>query len=113
MLYQLGSIASCRNAGGTCTISKVQSKTTTIQTSLGMSKGAVAASVGVSEGYSSSTSVSCTSPKLKKGQTYRAYVVGKTKMYKIQKTYTGRTTTSGWLFARQPYKTDIYCHVEG
>ncbi|HEX7716624.1 MAG TPA: hypothetical protein VF416_05000 [Marmoricola sp.] len=111
ILYQLGSVASCRNAGGTCTITRVESRTTTISTGLGLSKGAVAASIGFQVGYTSSTSVSCTSPKLKQGQVFRAYVVGTTKMYKIQRTYAGHTDTTGYLFARQPKKADIYCHV--
>ncbi len=112
VLYQLGSIASCRNAGGTCTIQRVESRTTTLSTSLGLSKGALAASLGFQEGYTSSTAVSCTSPKLKRGDTYRAYVVGTTKMYKIQRTYACHTDTSGFLFSRQPKKADIYCTVQ-
>lgn len=42
-----------------------------------------------------------------------AIEVGVTKMYKIQRTVGADVDTNGWLFARRPYTTDIYGHVEG
>lgn len=111
-LWGLGEIGSCINDGGTCTIGKVASRTTQVGTSLGMSKGSVAASIDVSLSKTSSTSVSCTSPRLKRGQIYRAYVRGISKSYKIRKTYAGHTWTSGTLAAREPYKLSITCRVE-
>lgn len=111
-LTQLGSIASCKNTGGRCTISRGTSRTTTVGVSFGLSKGAVSSMIKVDSSKSSSTSVSCTSPTLKKGQIYRAYVRGVHKSYKIKRVYAGQTSTSSTKHAYEPYRTSITCRVE-
>lgn len=112
VLYGAGAIAECQNPRGTCTITRVSSRSTTVQTSFGLSTTVVAAGVDVTLGVTSSTSVGCTSPRLRRGQIYRAYVRGKFSIYRIQKTYAGHTSTSGVLVAREPYRNSISCRVE-
>jgi hypothetical protein len=111
-LWAMGAIASCRNDGATCSIQKVQSRSTTVGTAFGLSVKTVSAGINVSRTATSSTAVTCNSPKLRKGQVFRAYVVGIYKTYRIKKTYAGHTSTSALLKARQPYKTSIHCRVE-
>ncbi len=111
-LWAMGAIASCRNAGGTCSIQRVQSRSTTVGVAFGLSVKTVSAGINVSRTATSSTAVTCNSPKLRKGQVFRAYVMGVYKTYRIRKTHAGHTWTSGLLKARQPYKTSIHCRVE-
>ena len=111
-LWAMGVIASCRNNGGTCSIQRVQSRSTTVGTSFGLSVKTVSAGIDVSRTATSSTAVTCNSPKLRRGQIYRAYVMGIYKTYRIQRTYAGHSKTSSLLRAYQPYKTSIHCRVE-
>jgi hypothetical protein len=108
--------------GGTCNISRGTSVGTTITTALGWSQSGIAASLGLSLSATSSTSVSCTSPKMSSGQYYSAYPVGIYKSYIIQESETNSAVnappphviaTSGWLGAWQPYTYPaLYCRVE-
>ena len=111
-LYGAGAIGECVNPRGTCNITTVESRTTTVQVDLGASAKHIAAGVNVSLGVTSSTSVGCNSPKLRKNQAYRAYVRGKFSLYRIVKTYAGHTWTSGVLVAREPKRNSISCRVE-
>jgi len=111
-LWSMGVIASCRNNGGTCSIQRVRSRSTTVGTSFGLSVKTVSAGINVSRTATSSTAVTCNSPKLRRGQIYRAYVMGIYKTYRIRRTYAGHTKTSSLLRAYQPYKTSIHCRVE-
>jgi hypothetical protein len=54
--------------GGTCSISKGKSATRTIQTSLGITRNAVASSLSISAASTVSLTASCNSPVLKSGQ---------------------------------------------
>jgi hypothetical protein len=112
ILWALGAIASCRNDGSTCSIQKVQSRSTTVATAFGLSVKSVSAGIDVTRIATSSTAVTCNSPKLRKRQVFRAYVVGIYKTYRIKKTYAGHTSTTSTLKARQPDKTSIRCRVE-
>ncbi len=107
-------------AGGTCSITRESSVSTTVETSLSASKGVIAAQLGFSLSQSSSTSVTCNSPVMKAGQRYEAYAVGTEKFYQIQKWqgdglgHVKLLGTSGTLEAWQPYSYPaIYCRVAG
>jgi hypothetical protein len=112
-------VASCSATGGTCTISKATSVSTTVQVSLGANKYNIAAQIGVSVSATSSTTVSCTSPKLASGQTWTAYPTGTMKFYYIREWYVNQTTyktvivgTSGLEEAFQPYSyPSLHCQI--
>lgn len=110
------SFSSCSigTAGGTCTITSGRSVDRTIGLSLGITRSAVAASLGISSSATVSTSVSCTSPPLAAGQSWRAFAVGTRYRYQVKKTtFTGPissySTTSGYLYAFNPNPSRIHC----
>lgn len=107
--------------GGNCQISKGKSVSRDISVSLGISRGAVAGSLGISEGMSTTTTVACTSPQLKAGTVYEAYAYGKFYTYKVEKwkrhsvgakTTHSKVSTSGTLTAFNPWATAIHCQVK-
>lgn len=112
-------LANCSGSTGTsCAISSTKSATRSISLSLSMSRASVAGALGISSAASQSLAISCTSPKLKAGQVYKAYPRGVRYQYKVtrtQRTWTqagwvnGPTSTSGWLYAFNP--TGIHCTV--
>jgi hypothetical protein len=115
-----GPVASCTAAGSTCALSVTQSVSTQIATSLGYSKAGVAANISFSINRTVSSAATCTSPKLKSGQKYVAYRVGRQAMYKVQKKTvdpgagTTKYETSGWLFSWEPYTgAHIDCYIIG
>lgn len=104
--------------GGTCSITRESSVSTTVQTSLSATAGTIASQLGFSLSRSSSTSVTCNSPRMTTGQYYAAYAVGTRKFYQIRKwqgdgIHPARVIgTSGTLAAWQPYSYPaIYCSV--
>jgi hypothetical protein len=111
-----GPVASCSNSGGTCTLTVGEALTTQIGTSLGVSKSILSAGISFSVSQTSSTAVSCSSPKLKKGQTYVAYRLGTAKFYKVRKRTANvgkfTTTLSGLKESWQPQKgVHVRCAV--
>jgi hypothetical protein len=96
------------SVGSTCSITVGESLTTTVATSLGFSKKLVAASMSFSLSRTSTISVSCSSPKLKKNQKYIAWRLGVTKLYRVSQNVShvggAKRTTSKRLLAWQPYK---------
>ncbi|BFU42917.1 hypothetical protein KRMM14A1004_11540 [Krasilnikovia sp. MM14-A1004] len=114
-----GPVASCTNAGSTCALAVTQSVSTTIATKLGYSQSGVAADLSFSLSRTVSAAATCNSPKLKSGQKYVAYRVGRQAMYQIKRTTADAdgkqtVTTSGWLFSWEPYTgAHIDCYVVG
>jgi hypothetical protein len=106
-------VAVCTGSAGThCTFTVVKSRTTTIETSLSVSKGIVAGDLGFSLSAESSTSASC-DHVLKANQEYVAYAMGTLKQYKLRVTAPEGSQTSGWLQSWQPYTYPaIDCQVE-
>lgn len=77
----------------------------------------VASSLSISSARSVSTSVSCTSPKLKKGQSWRAKPYGSRGTYTIRRRvydsevlYELGKKTSAKKSAFNPYSSKIYCY---
>lgn len=115
-------VARCTNNGGTCTLSRANAVSTTVQVSLGYSAAGVASQIGYSLTRMSTTTVACTSPKLAAGQAYVAYAEGNAMEYRIQE-WTGGSSngrplpaklvaTSSWLIAFQPYSYPaLVCRV--
>lgn len=102
------------STGSVCTISRTESATRSIDLSLGITRGAVSASLGISAAQSVSTAVSCTSPAMNAGQTWSAYPRGDRWSYNVRKkTILGgsvvNTETSGTLYAFNPRANDVYC----
>jgi hypothetical protein len=101
--------------GGTCTISKGETATASISTSLGVSKGVIAGTVGFSASESYPITASCSSPELKKGETWTAWPKGDRWAYKVQtgQKYPPNTfvaeKTSGTLYAFKPHSNAIVC----
>jgi hypothetical protein len=98
-------------AGTKCSISNSYSVQTTITTSFSLTKSLVAAGIGFDASRTVSGSVSCTSPSLPVGSSYKAWAVGSRATYKIQKwkivkaggrTITTLEGTSGTLTAFTP-----------
>ena len=79
-------IGSCSSAGGTCTIAKGHTATTTIEVSTGITRGEIAAGLGISASESVTVDVSCSSPVLKPGETWTAYPRGTRYDYAIMMT---------------------------
>jgi hypothetical protein len=116
-----GVIGSCniRSSGGTCQISRGKTASRDIQLSLGASRGSVAAGLNISAGTSVATTVSCSSPPMSAGQTWKARAVGTRYYYNVnkQKGVQGRTGIIGWntvatsgrLTALNPYGSSISC----
>ena len=116
-------VARCTaSAGSTCTISQAAAVSTTVQASLGYSNYGVASSLGFSLSRTSSTTVSCSSPRLAAGQSYVGYAQGTQKQYWIQEWQTNSSisappphlvATSSLLTAFQPFSYPaIYCRVQ-
>lgn len=108
--------ASCSigTSGGTCTITSGRSVDRTIALSLGITRAAVAGSLGISSSASVTTTVSCTSPPLAAGSSWRAFPIGTRYRYQVkQTTFTGPitsySTTSGYLYALDPKPSQIHC----
>lgn len=99
----------------TCSVAKTTTATRSIAVDLGFSRAEVAGKLNVSASNSVSVQVSCTSPKLKKGEHWTAYPTGKTYSYKLRSTTYRDTgvvisgpTTSKTLKAFSP-DGGIYC----
>ena len=116
-------VARCTaSAGSTCTITQAAAVSTTVQVSLGYSNYGVASSLGFSLSRTSTTSVSCSSPRLGAGQSYVGYAQGTQKRYWIQEWQTNSSisappphlvATSSLLTAFQPFAyPSIYCRVQ-
>lgn len=86
---QIGSkvLASCliRSDGGTCTITRGKTASREVQLSFGMSWGSATSQLGIGSGRSVTTTVSCSSPALKAGTSWKARPVGTVYYYKIRK----------------------------
>lgn len=108
-------VGSCHvtSNGSTCTIQVSTSKEGSIGTAFGMSTGAVAAELNTSRSVSATYSVSCTSPTLKKGQTYKAWADKTVYKYKVHHVWKapGRSKdeTSGWRYTHKYAKNAIIC----
>lgn len=109
-------IGQCKisRANSTCTISSGSSATGTVQAALGATPKGLSGQLGVSVSKSVSVNVSCTSPKMPKNSSYRAWAVGTRYKYKVQKIKTvwGSSSvqaTSGWLYAFKPSTSKIDC----
>lgn len=104
-------------AGGYCTISSSLSATRTVSLAFSATRCNVTSQLGISNAVSQTVSVSCTSPRLAKGQRWVAYPVGVRWQYKIHEWVheTGpngvdyNVGTSGWLNAFNPSRTSIAC----
>lgn len=109
--------ASCTilKKGGKCSIEKGRTLTRTINLSLGATRNWAAGQLGISSANTTTTTVSCHSPAMKKGEIWRGYSMGSRHKYKVKKLtyYKGRdlvdTKTSGWLYAFNPYRNSIAC----
>ena len=113
--------ASCKvwTTGGICQISKGRSASRDIALSLGVSRGTVAAALNVASGSSVSVNVSCQSPPLKAGQTWKAKAMGRYYHYNVRKQLgaQGRTGVRGWstiatsprLTAFNPAASEVAC----
>ncbi|CAN5162018.1 hypothetical protein BH11ACT5_BH11ACT5_11550 [soil metagenome] len=109
---QLGICKVTAGGGGTtCAISNSYTVETTVGLSFGLSKETVSAGINVSASKKVSGSVSCTSPPLAAGSSYKAWAVGTRTTYKIQewkivkaggRTNTTLMGTSGTLSAFNP-----------
>ena len=109
---QLGiCIVAAGGAGTKCSISNTYSVETTVGLSFGLSKALVSAGININGSYTASGSVSCTSPALPAGSSYKAWAVGTRVTYQIQKwkivkaggrTITTLEGTSGTLTAFSP-----------
>ncbi|WP_270366021.1 hypothetical protein [Microbacterium algeriense] len=100
-LHVTGTIfASCKitTAGGSCGISKGKSFTRTVGTSLGATRADVAVGLSISSADSETTTVGCTSPKLRAGQIWHARALGTRFTYKVQKqqAYKPRVGPTRW-----------------
>lgn len=111
-------IARCSvaTAGLSCSINKTSSATRTIDVALGISRGSVASSLGISDSTTVAVSVTCSSGALKKGQSLVAHSMGTRYTYKINKTVARSgvvlsSETSGWLYAFNPSSSGISCRV--
>lgn len=113
-------LAKCQSSGGHCAIDSTKSATRTIGLSLGASRKWAASQLSISSAKSTSLSITCTSPRLKKNQTWKAYPLGTRWSYKIQSQLygsdnygrswpVGKPTTSGTRYAFNP--TGISCRL--
>lgn len=99
-----------------CTISTGSSVSATINLALGASYKDVTGNLGFSASRTVTVNVSCTSPKLKKGQSWIAWSQGSRYSYQIRKTQPHRmgpstVTTSGTLYAFNPRANAVTCGV--
>jgi hypothetical protein len=101
------------SSGIQATIHTERSYTTSIELSLGASKGVIAGSLGFSTSATTATGASC-SATLKAGQTLTMYPKGTHKYYNIRRVVypPGTASTSATLEAWQPAPTlGVYCKV--
>ncbi|MER5260012.1 MULTISPECIES: hypothetical protein [unclassified Streptomyces] len=110
-------IARCtaQTQGMTCMINKTASATRTIDAGFGLSRGAVAGSLNISQAKTQSVAVTCSSP-VKKGHSLVAYPIGTRYKYKIEKHITTpldyKAGTSGWKHAFNPAPAKVSCKVK-
>lgn len=102
------------SSGVRCQITSGKQITRSINVGLGASRSFVAGQLGISSAGSTTTTVSCTSPGLKKGQVFSAYALGDRYKYQVFRKSKShgiviKTETSGWLHAFDPYRNDIAC----
>jgi hypothetical protein len=105
-----------RGTSGVCHVTVGKSATNTFGTSLGITVDELASILNVSTARTQSVSVGCASPKLKRGQGYRAYSVGTLYRYKIREyavvgTVHRLLATSGWKTTYKASASTIYCKV--
>lgn len=101
-----------RRSGTTCTVQVSTSVTGSIGTAFGMSTSAVKADLNLSGSVSASYSTSCTSPKMKKGETFRAWAdrtVYKYKVHHVKKGHGYVNETSGWRYTNKYIRNGIIC----
>lgn len=115
---QIGSkvIASCliRSDGGTCTITRGKTASREVQLSFGMSWASATAQLGIGSGRTITTTVSCSSPSLSAGTSWKARPIGTIYYYKIRKRliqagHVLSTTMSSPLKAFNPSASKIAC----
>ncbi|KHK96346.1 hypothetical protein LK09_15240 [Microbacterium mangrovi] len=105
--------------GTTCSITKTRGATRSIQSSFGLTRGAVAAGLSITSAASVQVSVGC-SRKINRNQVLVAYPIGTKYRYRIRKTvstFTGirtskHTSYSRYLTAFSPGGASIYCVVK-
>ncbi len=83
-------LVSCRNPGGTCTLSKTVTQAATISGGGGISFSVLNANLGGGFSASVELGVSCESPKLGYGQVFNAYPMGTFVIFK----YNGQSGTA-------------------
>ncbi len=103
--------------GGTCTIQKGATIQRTIGVDLGITRSEVAAKLSISASKTLSSSVSCSSPRLKKGQAWLASPIGTRYSYLIKRTLwqgqglpsvpDGQVTKTAF----NPYSSQLYCRA--
>jgi hypothetical protein len=110
-------LASCTVAvaGATCTITSGKTATRTIAYTFGATREGVATSLNISAASSVTLSVSCTSPPLSAGGSWRAKPRGTKYTYKIRElTYVDAIIVSqrdsAYLNAYNPTANAIYCY---
>lgn len=108
--------ASCqiRSDGGTCTITRGRSVSRQVQLTWGMAWSAATAQLGIGSETSVATTVSCSSPALAAGTSWKARPVGTKYYYKIRRQYVQaghvlKTEVSGRLTAFNPSPSHISC----
>ena len=77
-------LAMCRASSGVCTTDESKSATRTIGLALGATRSWAAGQLSISTAASRTLSISCTSPRLKAGQVWKAYPLGVRWSYKIR-----------------------------
>lgn len=101
-------------SGGSCTIAQTTSVARSIQLDLGITRSWVAGKLGVSATSTQTTSVTCNSPVMRAGQTWKAWPRGTRYSYVLrrQTLHSGQyisTKTSGTLYAFNPRANDVVC----
>lgn len=104
-------LATCKavTTGVTCTISKSASSTRTVQVGLGLKREDITSNLGFSSSSTVSVTVSCTSPKMSKGQVFKAFPLGDHHRYKVVRESMIGTEKTGWLYAFNPYTNGFAC----
>jgi hypothetical protein len=111
-------LSSCTvgTTGSRCAATVTTSYTNTWQVALGLTVKSLASSLGWSYAKSTGYSTTCTSPVMKKGQTWSMYPRGSKATYKIRHTTsTQRRTTStksGKLMSFKAATNSIYCELK-
>lgn len=110
---RLGNCKAIRS-GTTCTISVSKAATRTVGLALGASRSTITAGLNISSASTVSMSVPCSSPRLRAGQTYRAWPMGNRYSYRVWKTYSNTAgvvtvTKSTTQYAFSPAQNSITC----